>query len=403
MARRLVKSALYAPDYSTAQCTLEDRCWLLSFPCGFNRSHIIHQVDDPLPAGLSPLFPGAVPLSGGTFNIELAVELPDYLPTSQGTLEDTIVVAGEQQSRDVFLSNQMMRVCLGSAENGRDTGMFVTVPYAKLDEYIRPQPTGICSVAYPMKTLVAARYNAQGASAEDALSGSIDEIRIDFMQRLNHLLSSLREAVPEMAPHVQPFYGTEMFPYAYLLVGGAQPDEFEGELLALNIVRCVLAINLTTRADVSQRLHDLAGQRGSIPFCQQLTGEAMSFLGQGAYREVILRAAIAAEARIASFVQSRLLEEGVSRSSLRDVHRDMPFSRLLNVDLVALCPSGRKPDPNLVTAVNQVRRMRNAIVHGEPREVTQQEAARGLQAVRDLIQFVEAVAQGLGLPLERHA
>ena len=80
----------------------------------------------------------------------------------------------------------------------------------------------------------------------------------------------------------------------------------------------------------------------------------------------------------------------------------MTFSRMLNVDLVALCPGTAKPDRDLLTAVDQARRIRNEIVHGERMAVSREDAVKAEQGVKALVTFIESVAERLGLPLERH-
>lgn len=75
----------------------------------------------------------------------------------------------------------------------------------------------------------------------------------------------------------------------------------------------------------------------------------------------------------------------------------MTFSRMLNVDVMALSPPGMKPDPNLIGSINRIRTLRNTTMHEAQFTVSQDELRRLHRQTGEYVRFLDDVLQYRGL------
>jgi hypothetical protein len=389
-------------SYREARCSLDDKSWLLSSPRWFDERLLwVPEESSAPPPDRPTILKGMEPQENGNFLLEIGVELSDILPTPD-IMECSHVLAQRGKMRELAVSNQMHQILIHKDLCVRPEPGFWLVPHGRLDEFLRQQGarTGLCYLALPMKTIVTARYQVTGSDAEHALCNFCNNQLRDFTEAINRLITCLREAIESTAAWVQPYYHTLMFPRGYILVKGKDEQRIEGHLIQLNFIRTLPLRNVPLNESQNQRLCQLLSGNQIIPVYRELIGEARSFLGLGLNREALLRAVFAAEACTTAFVHKRLTQEGVSLGKLEDATQDMPFSRMLNVDIVALCPAGRKPDAQLLGQVNTARKSRNDLAHGRLPAITDEQAAEAVESAHGLIQFLEAIANDNGFRLD---
>ena len=69
----------------------------------------------------------------------------------------------------------------------------------------------------------------------------------------------------------------------------------------------------------------------------------------------------------------------------------MTFGLLLNVQLPALAPPGRKPDPEVLGMINRARDLRNPFMHEGAFSSTRAELYEIYNAARALVEYLRAL------------
>ncbi len=84
---------------------------------------------------------------------------------------------------------------------------------------------------------------------------------------------------------------------------------------------------------------------------------------RGVKEYVLLLSVIAAEVATQRFIHKSLLGSSVSKTKLEEAEKDLTYSLMLNVVLVAVTPKNKKPDKGLLGKMNRARSLRNGYMH----------------------------------------
>lgn len=128
-----------------------------------------------------------------------------------------------------------------------------------------------------------------------------------------------------------------------------------------------------------------------IDFIKSRLFDAEEALYDGDLPMAVVNAVIGLEAALSDFVRDQWRNQGVSKSRIEEVEKDISLSLMLNIELTALAPEINKPQADLVGKLNHARRLRNNIVHNKKRDVSYEEAKESVESVRQLLSYLRSL------------
>jgi hypothetical protein len=331
-----------------------------------------------------------VPPLGGEWTLEVAVELPDLLPSIGGKSE-AVVDARDMDgaTRKLCLSNRLSRFHYLDGQ----TAYHVLLPRTQ-EWHGAVQVKGAGGVSLTaeeeqLRTVAAMRFQVKGETAETAFEASIKTCLETLFDCINAVLRATCECGPGFAP-MSRSVRRESTSSAYILMCGA--GKSTGARLALNGRRISLhppelqgeqAVRFRAIADGSLLLSDV----------DRLIGAAWSSREAGEYEFALLQAVIAAEIATSRAVRAECLRRGVS------TRKEMTYSWALNNGLPLCFPPTARPRAELISAMNTARAKRNELMHNAVFKITHSTRAELGQLVAETKEYVDALeaAKGFGL------
>jgi hypothetical protein len=212
-----------------------------------------------------------------------------------------------------------------------------------------------------LRTMVTARFTIFGQDVEDALSDSIDEKISEFILLLNRLASACLMIERDQTMLTTPFYDRNTFDSLYLTIEGGEGKMGVGRL-GLNLAKLQLNSGAFVGVE-SEKIKSFLLNPNGVDEARRYLASGKALLDGGQPAEALLHLTIAAEMATTRFVHARLISAGVSRSKIDASDDQLTFSRMLNIDLFVLCPEDAKPDRQLIGKINELRVIRNKLMH----------------------------------------
>lgn len=347
-----------APEKSS----VEDKSWLLRAFAQFPDDHILCFGVPRLTKDESlRLFPELAPKSEETFTLELGAVLLDRLPTLNGQV-DYVLDVPDVHNDDLQLcfSNQMVRL----RYKIDDRNCHATCPRMRLDEVTAKDTVSVPEHAHIeyMSTMATCRFDVKGKDADEAIEANIEECIDKFISALNRVVSSQLMLREDDEGFLTPVYDRGSFGYLYLMIQGHDKDQIVAHRIALDARRVALNVR---NYDEAEARRFLAYVNGAVPIDDTLRilKAAKSYIDAGLNEYALLQLAIGAEVATSRFVDQLLRAAGVSKGKLKDMQSEITFSRMINIDVIALCPPGMKPDRDLLGSINKIRTLRNDLMH----------------------------------------
>lgn len=125
-----------------------------------------------------------------------------------------------------------------------------------------------------------------------------------------------------------------------------------------------------------------------VDFAQSRLFDAEESLYDGDLPMAIVNAVLALETALSEFVMSGWRARGVSGSRIDESKRDISLAVMINIELTALAPQTNKPRAELIGALNRARKVRNAVVHENKRDVHYNEARESVESVKELLAYL---------------
>jgi hypothetical protein len=126
-----------------------------------------------------------------------------------------------------------------------------------------------------------------------------------------------------------------------------------------------------------------------IDYCRLVLNKATYLQHTGERSIACILACTACETLLTEWLRDNLHENGLSKNKEGDAFNDLRFSQLLNLMVYYLMDMNDAKLKATITAVNQMRKLRNSIIH-ENKRVTGHDIeiiAHGIRAVNDLIEL----------------
>jgi len=335
------------------------------------------------------LFQDISPCPDDTYELEMGVVLPDLLPNLDGVPEFVVDVALESDQLRLFLSNAM-GVVRFHIDREPYHALFPLYAPENLARY--PGPVDLTQLAFePLNTMATARWRLPWPQDQSDVLDALGACTQDLVEALNRLAGALLDSLGEQLHFISPAHDRGSLGVAYLVLRGADPDQFAHARFLLSFRRAQVDPH-SCSPEVSRRTRDILAAGHPADTVRTLLYAARSYRSAGIPQFALLQLAMAAEIATAQFVRTGWLARGVSRKKLKEYEHDIGFAEMLNVHLFALCPPERRPDRSLVGEVDRVRRCRNDLVHEAIFELSDKDWARMFSAVERYIALLADLA-----------
>jgi hypothetical protein len=382
---------LATPDPKATE-GFREKCWLLSACSTYRQLELYGFLAEGITKdeSLGKLFADIEPKDDGTFDLELALTLPDLFPNMETKLEYFLEVSdSEGQKETVAVSNQMARIRYKRSEQD----YLALLPRYKLGRGDWFQKVGIPenSPVDLLKTTVAWRSYISGTTAEHAIESNLEERIERFVSLLNRFLSAnLAISREDQPPYLTPSYSRSTFDFIYFILQGKVEDKFAHGRISANLKTITLNPD---NVDSSQLVTLLRIARGeeNLAVSRALLYSARSFLRSGSLPYALLQMVVAAEIATTRYIHRRWIETGVSKSKLQDYEKDVTYSQMLNIHIVALTPDSKKPDSSLLGEMNLARSMRNDSMHEGVFTVRQEELESLYSSTRKYLDYIDSL------------
>jgi hypothetical protein len=377
---------------------LEGQSWLLSafsrFPdhsiCGFGAPGLTK-------ADQLRLFQEIDPKDGGVFTIEIGAILPDRFSSLSGQMDYALEVAesGDGDGLRVCISNQM---CLLRYKLSNDDFGHALCPRFVLEKVMSDETYEVPDDAHVeyLSTLATCRFDIAGEDADDALELHIEDCLGKLMGAINRLVSAHLMLSDEHHPILSPVYDQNSFDHLYLLIEGRNADAIGVQRISPNAFRSALYVPEYDE-EQSERFLAYASGAAEVDDVTRIMKTAKAYLDAGVVEFSLLQLAIAAEIATHRFVSRSLVSAGVSKGKLDSMQKEMTFSRALNIDVMALCPPGLKPNRGLLGDVDRVRRLRNGVMHEADLNATRDELLGLIGRTEEYVGHLNRVLDHKGL------
>jgi hypothetical protein len=335
------------------------------------RCHVFIEPHLTKDASLGTHFEKVFPKNGNQFELELGVILPDLFPNLDGKPEYRLEVFDGKTTKALCFSNVMARLRY-LKENDMHHAIISRGALHQVQsggiEFI-PKDAG---VEY-LRTFSTSRFEITGSTAEEAFETHVEECIHDFIERLNRCLKAMPFVDPAAGCVYSTVYSRANLSYFYFIVKGDPESELGHGWIAPHLGRTTM--NPTPlAADKAEVLRDYLSGKTAINDIDSLLYSAKTFLDGGVTEYVLLLSVIAAEVATQRYVQKKLLEASITAKKLEEKGKDLTYSLMLNILLVALAPEDKKPDKTLIGSMNRARSLRNDYMHNgelpkDPKEI----------------------------------
>lgn len=335
---------------------------------------------------VSGIFNEVQPLNG-EWTLEVAVELPDLLPSIDGKSEavvSTVDTKGVQWQ--LCLSNRISRFHYQDGPVAYHAIAPRTEPWHGVAEIVGEGNAKLIAAEEQLRTVAAMSFQVKGNTAEHAFESSIKACLETLFASVNTVLHATRECRVGFTPTTRSLRWDGVASVYVLMSGDGKP---KGARLALNGAR--IALNPESfEGDKAAQFRSISN--GTLPLgdVDRLIGEARSSWEDGEYEFAFLQAVISAEIATARAVRAESLRRGVSKTKLDDNRKEMTYSWALNIGLPLCFPSATRPKDTLIAAMNSARSKRNDLMHEAKFDMTRDQIGQLLTDTREYVNALKA-------------
>jgi hypothetical protein len=323
-----------------------------------------------------------VPEENGERTLELAVELPDLLPSIDGKSEAVVSVRdADHLVRQLCLSNRISRFYYQDGATAYQAIVPRTSPWRGTATIKDDDGNESMAVEEQLCTVAAMRFQVKGDTGEHAFESAIKECISSFFACINLALQAIRECRLGTGPITRAIHW-DAIPFVYVLLSGRLISR--GARLVLSGGR-IAAIPENLQGEQVTRFRAIVDRSIVLNDVDRMIGEARASWSDGDYEFAFLQAVIAAEIATKRAVTAECIRRGVSKGKVDDNRKDMTYSWALNIGLPLCFPSEDRPSPSLVGAMNAARSKRNDLMHEAIFDMKRQALDRLITDTRDYV------------------
>jgi len=374
---------LYVPKISSVP-SLAGKSWLLSAASRLKDRDVYAFADPSIKKDLKlgRVFSNISPKDIDEFTLELGVALPDLFPNLEDKPEFAVEIPSGGEKYLLCVSNRMAKlrfvegsdychIIIPASSEGTKTeekndgkAEVPSAPTAGEIQISSPKSFSIPESAHAefLKTTVTVRFTIHGVDVEDALSKELENKILLFIDLLNKFALANLMVKKDQPGITTPIYDRQTFDSMYMIVQGKEEEKIGLGRIALNLAKLNLNPASYTPLE-SKTLTDYLNGENEVDEAQRFLLSAKSYMDGGLLHASLLHLAIAAEIATTRYVRIKMLAAGISKTKLGEISEDLTFSKMLNVDVFLVSPADKKPDKDLVGKINEIRRMRNKLMH----------------------------------------
>ena len=328
-----------------------------------------------------------VPPLNGEWTLEVAVELPDLLPSIDGKSEAVVTaVDAKGAPKQLCLSNRISRFHYQDGDIAYHVVAPRTAPWHGAAEVPGESGTTLIAAEEQLRTVSAMRFQVKGDTAEHAFESSIRGCLETMFTCVNAVLHATRECRVGFTPTTRSLRWDGVVSVYVLMSGDGKP---RGARLALNGAR--IALNPETfEGDRAAQFRAISDGSTPLSDVDRLIGEARSSWGDGEYEFAFLQAVIAAEIATARAVRAECVRRDVSKNKLDDSRKDLTYSWALNIGLPLCFPTPNRPSSKLLAAMNVARSKRNDLMHEAKFDMTREQLSQLLTDTNDYVKALKS-------------
>ncbi|MFI4894618.1 MAG: hypothetical protein ACIAQ0_14480 [Phycisphaerales bacterium JB058] len=299
--------------------TLSTKSVLLTNACRFN-SHVILAPLSPT-TNKSPelsVFQSVKPNKNGVWILEIAVELPELLPTIGKLSESAISIRDtENKIHELLLSNRMSRFHYRVEDKAYHVLSPRKKPWHGSARIEHVQGKHVDASEEMLRTVASMQFDVSGSDAESAFEGNIISCRKVLYYCINKLLHGLRASRADAALSIRKLHENNVS-YVYVLMIGS--NKSDGYLLSQkdSLVPFNSGSLKEQEVDVVKRIANGTLMQSDIDL---LLGEARSSFYNGDYEFAFLQSVIAAEIATARIVHKICQKRGVSHKRIKNAKK----------------------------------------------------------------------------------
>lgn len=355
---RTLANVLLTQDAPKDVATIEQKSWLLSAVSTFADHQVLafFEDGDGSISNLGNHFSRVHPKPDGTFDLELGVVLPDWLPNIEDDCPEYCldVGAGDGNIYEICVSNQMGR--MSYVVEGQQH--HIVFPRHKLWRAYAADfakiPIDAPEVA--TRSVATARFSIAGVDAREALGKHVKRCQETLIECLNKLATSVVALTRAKFPTLlAPVYDEATFDAFYLLLRGDRADLVTNWRVVSSLRQGMRRPSTKFDADTTSRMRMALRGAGKIDDLTRIIHMARCYTEGGIFEFALLQLVIAAEVATVRFVAQ--MSNTVNSAS------NTKFAKLLKTEVPKLCPQGMKPDTALIGRIDVARDRRNKVMH----------------------------------------
>lgn len=352
-----------AEQDTPADTTLRAGSWLLTSLTRIREDVVLVVAADELKkdASLGHLFTDLSPRPEGSFQIELGLILPGWLPSPPHVQDWTVSVdigLGASESLALCFSNQMLRYRYTDSEFSRQ----VVVPSFAVKKSLEEARIPPGCPAEVLRTMVTCRFHLAGQDLESAVEDGLDAIADSFLDAINRVIYAYLLLVKPERPLLFFAVDRSSAEYVYLLIQGGDEKKVGVYRVALSgyrVMRVPGELSVEEQEGFLRHLNDSSGEK----LAHRFLSAGLTSIESGLLEVALLQLVIAGELATTHATTMLLASHEVSRTKRDRFGQHLTYSELLNVLLVSLSPPGQKPNTEVIGILNWGRDARNDLMH----------------------------------------
>lgn len=334
------------------------------------------------------IFSDISPNKDGDFTVELGAELLELYPNFDNCSEYTLFVKNKSEIiQKIYCSNSMARISYFENNENIFVNFSQSNNYEDIKEFYKfPDSASI----EPLKTFLTWQFKIQGTNVPEVFRDYLENRIEEFIYLINEYCTFINLQLSEKGelPLVISSYSRYLIPYFHFIIMGKDQNNVSAGRIATHPKGTAYVTNNFDKVE-TDKLIELFDKSNEVKLWDLFFISGKSLLLSGQLKSSILALFTCCEIILSMYVHNSLISLGVSKNKLKDNEKNLTFSQMLNVQLIALTPYHSKPNETLVSKINDLRKVRNELVHTGKFELKDSDVNDYLTHVYEFKEFIK--------------
>lgn len=315
------------------------------------------------------------------FIVDIATELPYYLPDLDGKAEYSIKVG----DKNFFVCNRMVKAFYKKENLKGNNGDYVLLHRFGLDNLKKNKNFNHIH-ALPLKSFIGSRFIFEGRTAEEVIENFFIKSRNDFLNQITNIVNTFRFVNPTKSKYLFPYPAIASYPIFWVVIEGKEGkkgcEQFTGDIRSV----ANRAFEEFDNNEVQELVINLEKRHNDSNI-----GLSLAFYHYGHYEQALIHLCTAIETILFRGLKQYLISKNLSKEQMEKALDDVSFSQLLNLHIFSVCSLDKLDNyKDLIGMVNWARKRRNEIVHkGQPdKPLDKENVKKAIEAGDSLSSFI---------------